>query len=317
MSTEVAEPQIETPAPTAVARTETADASQRFQFSNASALSPARQQSLESWHRNFLRSASTSVGDFLRLNLGLELVSVKIQTYGDVVKERSEESHSVLFRMNPQPGIWLLDLPVSLSLQLVDRMMGGSGILPELPEGAAPKELTELDQTIFQQFAETFLADYARSWKPHANLQAEVLRQVRNLNYQLIHQPDALILRVGIEVTVQESKSIMWLIVPIVSVEDLLHRSLAADARVKQEDAQIKDKKASPMGSVPVPISVRWQGFQLTLREVEAMAVGDVLVLDNKKCDTVAVWLGDKAKFAGRVVREPQKTTVTITGPVE
>ena len=49
----------------------------------------------------------------------------------------AEESHSVLFRMNPQPGIWLLDLPVSLSLQLVDRMMGGSGILPELPEGAA------------------------------------------------------------------------------------------------------------------------------------------------------------------------------------
>jgi flagellar motor switch protein FliM len=109
----------------------------------------------------------------------------------------------------------------------------------------------------------------------------------------------------------------MWLIVPIVSVEDLLHRSLAADARVKQEDAQFKDKKSTPMGSVPVPISIRWQGFQLTLREVEAMAVGDVLVLDNKKCDTAAVWLGDKAKFMGRVVRDPQKTTVTITNSID
>ena len=144
-----------------------------------------------------------------------------------------------------------------------------------------------------------------------------MLRQVRNLNYQLIHQPDALILRVGIEVAFKESKTTMWLIVPIVSVEDLLLRSLAADVRVKQEDAQIKDKKSSPMGSVPVPISIRWQGFQLTLREVEAMAVGDVLVLDNKKCDTAAVWLGDKAKFSGRVVRDAQKTSVTITGPLE
>ena len=281
--------------------------------SSASALTPARQQSLETWHRNFLRVASGSLGDLLRLDLDLELTSVKIQTYGDMVQERGEENHCVLFRMNPQPGIWLLDLPVSLSHQLVDRMMGGTGVLPE----GDTRELTELDQSIFQQFAETLLASYAKSWKPHAEMHAEVMRQVRNLNYQLIHQPDALILRVGIEVAFRESKSVMWLVVPIVSVEELLLRSLAADDRVKREDASIKEKKSSPMGSVPVPISVRWQGFQMTLREVEAMSVGDVLVLDNKKCDSAAVWLGDKAKFAGRVVRDSQKTTVTITGQLE
>ena len=302
-ATEIAEPEI------------ASQDSQPFQFSKASSLTPARQQSLETWHRNFLRIASSSLGDFLRLEFDLALESVKIQTYGEMVEERGTENHCVLFRMNPQPGIWLLDLPVSLSLQLVDRMMGGSGALPE--GESAGRELTELDQTIFQQFAETLLADYARSWKPHADLHAEVLRQVRNLNYQLIHQPDDLILRVGIEVAFRDSKATMWLVVPIVSVEEMLLRSLAADDRVKLEDNGLKEKKASPMGSVPVPISIRWQGFQMTLREVEEMCVGDVLILDNKKCDAAAVWLGDKAKFAGRVVREAQKTTVTITGQLE
>jgi len=196
---------------------------------------------------------------------------------------------------------------------VVDRMMGGPGVLPE---GEA-RELTELDQTIFEQFAEKLLADYAKSWRPHAELRAEVLRQVRNLNYQLIHQPDELILRVGVEVTFKGSKNTLWLVAPINSVEDLLMRSLASDDRVKKEEnAAIKDKK-SPMGSVPVPVSIRWQGFQLTLRDVEAMTPGDVLVLDNRKCETAVVWLGDKAKFTGRVVREAQKTTVTITGNLE
>ena len=288
-----------------------------FQFSNASALTPARQQSLETWHRNFLRLASGNLGDLLRLELDLELASVKIQSYGEMIGERGEENQCVLFRMNPQPGIWLLDLPVALSLQVVDRMMGGSGLPPVEEEGVAQPELTELDQTIFQQFAESLLADYAKSWRPHAEMKAEVLRQVRNLNYQLIHQPDDLILRVGIEVAFQESKSTMWLVVPIVSIEDLLLRSLASDDRVKKEDnAMIKDKK-SPMGGVPVPVSIRWQGFQLTLRDIAELSLGDVLVLDNRKCEIAAVWLGDKAKFAGRVVREPQKTIVTITGNME
>jgi flagellar motor switch protein FliM len=227
-----------------------------------------------------------------------------------MVAERSGENQCILFRMHPQPGIWLLDLPVSLSLQLVDRMMGGSGVLPK----GESREMTELDQSIFQQFAETLLADYARNWRPHAELRAEVLRQVRNLNYQLIHQPDELILRVGIEVGFKGSKIVMWLVVPIMSVEDLLLRTLgSADSEKEEEPALVKDKK-SPLGSVPVPVSIRWQGFQLSLREVEAMGPGDVLILDNRKCESAAVWLGDRAKFSGRVARDPQKTTVTITG---
>jgi len=312
-TTDVAAPEIEKAGPVA---TEVADAAAErpFQFSAASSLTTARQESLENWHRNFLKLASGSLGDLLRLDLGLELASVQIQTYGDMVKERGEENHCVLFRMHPQPGIWLLDLPVSLSLLIVERMMGGTGALPK---GKAP-EMTELDQTIFQQFAETLLADYARNWRPHAELRAEVLRQARNLNYQLIHQPDELILRVGMQVTFKGNKTVMWLVVPIVSIEDLLLRSLASSDRVKEETehALVKDKK-SPMGSVPVPISIRWQGFQMTLGEVEDLAPGDVLVLDNRKCENATIWLGNRAKFSGRVMREPQKTMVTITGQLE
>jgi flagellar motor switch protein FliM len=288
-------------------------ASRPFQFSAASSLTPSRQQSLENWHRAFLRTAASRLTDLLRLNVGLELDSVQIQSYGQMIEDRGEDNHCVLFRMHPQPGIWLLDLPVALSLLLVERMMGGPGVLPT----EEIRELTELDQTVFLQFAETLLADYARSWKPHAELRSEVMRQVRNLNYQLIHQPDDLILRVGVRVLCKESKSLMWLVVPIVSVEDLLLRSLAPADRVREDEhAVIKDKK-SPLGSVPVPVSIRWQGFQMSLREVDAMSVGDVLVLDTKKCESAAVCFGERAKFLGRVVRDPQKTTLTITGPIE
>jgi len=284
-----------------------------FQFSTASSLTPGRQESLESWHRHFLKMASASLGDLLRLELDLELTSVQIQTYGEMVQEREGENQCVLFRMNPQPGLWLLDLPVSLSLLLVDRMMGGPG---EIPAGQTT-ELSELDQTIFQQFAETLLADYARNWRPHADLRAEVMRQVRNLNYQLIHQPEELILRVGIQVAIRETKTVMWLVVPIMSVEDLLLRTLASSEPKKVEQNPVVKDKKSPLGSVPVPVSIRWQGFQLALREIDGMDIGDVLMLDNRKCETAAVWLGDRAKFTGRVVRDTQKTTLTITGQLE
>jgi flagellar motor switch protein FliM len=312
MSTDIAEPEIENP-PAALTVDESSSTARRHHFSNASALSAARQESLENWHRAFLKTASASLGAMLRLDFALQLVSVQLQSYGEMVQERGAENQCVLFRMHPQPGIWLLDLPVTLSHALVDRMMGGSGAVPE----GNHQEMTELDQAILQQFAEGLLSDYAKSWRPHAELKAEVLRQVRNLNYQLIHQPDALILRVAIEVAFKETKATMWLVVPITSVEDLLIKSLASDESVQAEDQSAAKDKKNPFGSVPVPIAIRWQGFQMTLREVDAISIGDVLVLDNRKCESAVVWLGDKAKFAGRVQREPQKTTITLTGNLE
>jgi flagellar motor switch protein FliM len=307
MSADVADPEVQNPAAEA-------DGSARpHHFSSASTLSTARQESLENWHRNFLKTASSSLADLLRLDFTLNLQSVAIQTYGEMVAERGTDNQCVLFRMHPQPGIWLLDLPVALSHAMVDRMMGGTGALPD----GELSDLTELDQSILQEFSDKLLGDYAKSWRPHAELKPEVMRQVRNLNYQLIHQPDALILRVAIEVAFNEAKATLWLVVPITSVEDLLIRSLASDENVQAEDTtKAKDTK-SCVGSVPVPVSIRWQGFQMTLRDLEGLGLGDVLMLDNKKCLNAAVWLGDRAKFSGRVARDPQKTTITITGKLE
>jgi flagellar motor switch protein FliM len=307
MSADVADPEVQNPA------AEAEGSSRPHHFSSASTLSTARQESLENWHRNFLKTASSSLTDLLRLDFTLNLQAVTIQTYGEMVAERGTDNQCVLFRMHPQPGIWLLDLPVALSHAMVDRMMGGTGALPD----GELNDLTGLDQSILQEFSEKLLADYAKSWRPHAELKPEVMRQVRNLNYQLIHQPDALILRVAIEVAFNEAKATLWLVVPITSVEDLLIRSLASDENVKAEDStKAKDAKSS-VGSVPVPVSIRWQGFQMTLRDLEGLGLGDVLMLDNKKCLTAAVWLGDKAKFSGSVARDPQKTTITITGKFE
>jgi flagellar motor switch protein FliM len=307
MSADVADPEVQNP------EAEADGSARPHHFSSASTLSTARQESLENWHRNFLKAASSSLTDLLRLDFTLNLQAVTIQTYGEMVDERGTDNQCVLFRMHPQPGIWLLDLPVALSHALVDRMMGGTGALPD----GELNDLTGLDQSILQEFSDKLLGDYAKSWRPHAELKPEVMRQVRNLNYQLIHQPDALILRVAIEVAFNEAKATLWLVVPITSVEDLLIRSLASDENVQEEDSSKAKDTKSCVGSVPVPVSIRWQGFQMTLRDLEGLGLGDVLMLDNKKCLNAAVWLGDKAKFSGRVARDPQKTTITITGKFE
>lgn len=289
---------------------ETSSEAPSFQFSAVSTLSSTRREHLENWHRSFFAAASGSLTDLLRLDLVLDLADVRIQHYGQMVEARDGDHHAILFRMHPQPGIWLLDMPLVLSHLVVERMTGGNPV--ESKE--KPRSLTIVEQAVLREFADALLADYARNWLPHAELQAEIVRQERKFSPTL-HKDDDLILLVDIRVTVKKANFVMRLMTPIASVEDFLMKSIAPLA----EEKQVVHGRGgeSALGLVPVPVSIRWQGFQITLREIDALAEGDVLILDNKKCESAAIWLGDRPKFAGRLVRDAHKTTITITGNLD
>jgi len=308
---ETPETSIESPLPL----TPDAPLGSPFRFAASASLEPPRHEILTTWHRRFLRGAANSLTDLLRLEVELELEGLEVQNYGQMIADRGEETQSMIFRLQPQAGLWLMDLPLPLALLLVERMMGGSGLLPE-----KTRELTGVEETIFEQFAATLLADYARHWRPHTELQPELTRPVRFIRQarNLGHQDDDLLLRVNIRVTIKENKSVLSLLAPISSIEELLLRLGAAEDGATEEPAPvIRKETTSTMGAIPMQVSIRWQGFQISLREVEALAPGDVLVLDNKRCETAAVWLGDRPKFSGRLVREPHKTIIKITETLE
>ena len=65
---------------------------------------PARQESLQSWHRNFLRIASGTLTDLLRLDVDLEMDAIEVQNCAQLVAGRGDDNQAVLFRMRPQPG---------------------------------------------------------------------------------------------------------------------------------------------------------------------------------------------------------------------
>ena len=293
-----------------------ADGHQPFRFTAGTGLSPARQEILQSWHRPFLRIAAASLRTVLRLDAELELDSITVESCAQLLATRGAHAQGVAFRMTPAAELWLLDLPLPLAVLAVERMLGGA--TEKLPEADAAHELTELDQIIFQQFAAGLLADYARNWLPHREFKPEIFRSVRTLRNAraLGHGDDDLLVRVDLRLVWKDNAAPLSIHLPIALAEELLQRLGDSEESAPPAAAFSHDPR-SPLASVPVPVSVRWQGFQITLSEVAALAPGDLLVLDAKKCEQGVVFLGDRARFAGKVAREAHKTLITLTNPLD
>ena len=69
--------------------------------------------------------------------------------------------------------------------------------------------------------------------------------------------------------------------------------------------------------NIPVPVSAHWRGHALTLRELQSLEVGDVLLLDPKACEKAVIDLGNLPKFSGKVAREGKQVRVTISSKIE
>jgi flagellar motor switch protein FliM len=292
---------------------------QPFRFTAAASLSSARLESLEAWHRPFLRLASANLRSTLRLDVELELDSIRIESCAQALTARDEKNQALLFRMAPQPDLWLLDLPLPLALFGVERMMGGNATGPAADD-AVSRELTELELIILKQFALSLLGDYARNWPTPTEYKPEIVRLARmaRLPRAIGHQPEDLLVRVALHLVLKGAKSTFAIYLPMAVAEDLLQRLGAhEDTSRTAAAAPAQPHAKSPLASVPVPISIRWQGFQISLRDLESLAPGDLLVLDQKKCDHGVVFLGDRARFAGKITREAHKTVITLTHPLE
>jgi len=98
---------------------------------------------------------------------------------------------------------------------------------------------------------------------------------------------------------------------------DLLLRHGASDDQPRRPGAQPDEgpELAHRLGARLGRDSL--QGFEITLREVESLAPGDLLLLDQKKCENAVGLARRPGRFAGRLTREAHKTTVTIVQPLE
>jgi flagellar motor switch protein FliM len=289
---------------------------QPFRFTAAATLPTARMESLEAWHRPFLRGAASNLRSTLRLDVDLALDSIRIETCDQALAGRDATNQAVLFRMAPQPDLWLLDLPLPLALVSVERMMGGTSA--SLAVLKVPRELTDLELIILKQFSAGLLGDYARNWQGMTEYKPEIVRiaSTASTARAIGHQPDDLLVRVGVQLSLKGEKSPFAIYLPMPVAEELLKR-LGATQDAAPSPAPAQPHAKSPLAGVPVPLSVRWQGFQISLRDIESLATGDLLMLDAKSCEQGVVYFGERARFAGKVARDAQKTVITLTHPLE
>lgn len=280
-----------------------------YDFRNPVFLSEAELRRLRLLHEDFIRYLSARLSLFLRMEFGLKMAKLTTVSYGKFTEGLPSPTHICLFKTDPLPGVGILDVNPRLALSLVDRMLGGTG-----KSVSIERYLTEIEVTLLEDIILMILEEWCSQWRDPRELHPTVIGHESNGRFLQTSTKDAVVLALTMEATFGDCSEQIQIGIPYFTIESLV-KSLQA-SREKEGTPAAKAQKAEwkPVYEhISLPVRAEWDAFELSLREITDLRVGDIIELPPDIVDRTTVKLNGSPKFSGTVGLDRETVVVKLT----
>lgn len=282
-----------------------------YDFRNPVFLTEVELRRLRILHEDFIRYLSARLSLFLRMEFALKISKLGTQNYAKFTDELSSPAHLCLFKAEPLSGVGIVDVSPRLALSLVDRMLGGRGYSVKLE-----RHLTEIEIALLEDILRIVLEEWAGQWRHEGGLKPQIIGHENNGRFLQTSPRDAIMLVLALEVGFGDCKEALQIAIPYYTVEPMVK---TMQARRVQESASTAGRKPATAEwkavyeHITLPARAEWDAFELSLRELTHLRVGDVLEMPNAIVDQTRVSLAGSPKFTGTVGLDGERVVVKLS----
>lgn len=294
---------VETAAPAGESRVSVYD------FRNPVFLSEGELRRLRLLHDEFARYLSARLSMSLRMELGLKVASLTTMAYSKFTETLGNPTHLSLVKIEPLVGVALLDLRPRLALTIADRLLGGRGQAP-----AEARSLSEIEIALVEDVVALTLNEWCAQWKSVQELKPVVIGHENSGRFLQSSSRDTMMLVLTLDATLGECSEQIQFGIPFATIEVVLKKM---DARRLRESPSTSpaNKKPTWQGAynkISVPVQAEWQALEMSLRELAALRVGDVIEMPPSIFKETRVLLNGTLKFTGTVGLDADRVAVQL-----
>ena len=285
-----------------------------YDFRRPDRVSKDQMRTLQSLHESYARQFSTTLTNYLRTFVEIEVVSVDQLTYSEFIMSISNPSCIHLFRMDPIEVTAIFEMNPALVFFIIDRLFGGLGKSSE-----HSRELTPIEQNVILSIVSRGLENLADAWKHMGDFSPKITGYETNPMFVQIAPPGETMILITFEVQLLKSSGLMSVCFPYAIVEKLFMFMTSESwitTRV-QTTAETRKIVEEEIQDLNVPLSVLIGQTKLTVRDLLQLEKDDILCLDKHKDEDLIVQFGGKSKMAGKSGVVGRKKAVKITKIIE
>jgi flagellar motor switch protein FliM len=263
-----------------VQASESAPKVEPFDFQAAGQLSSGQVERFLDLHGEFATRFAVSLSDLLGVECTAAPVGAEQAPYGEVAKEIADGvCFGILGGQSPE-GRVLVHADLAVVLPMIDLMLGGAGVAPEIP-----RPLTEIEREIFNPVVSLFGTELKTVWAPLLETKFHVEHFGAATNVLPANEK---VLLVKFEIKIGEMNAIWTLILPAMISNALTRHverqsSRAADDRSEQNQRILRERLLNSRFKVELflPPST------ISMRKLANLKAGQVIVLKPRSIDPI------------------------------
>jgi flagellar motor switch protein FliM len=280
-----------------------------YDFRNPAFLSEAELRRLRLLHEDFIRYLSARLSLYLRMEFGLKMAKLTTVTYSKFTDSLPNPTHISLFKVEPLVGVGILDINPRLALTIADRLLGGRGHSVK-----AERYLTEIEIALIEDVILILLEEWCGQWKTEQELRPSIIGHENNGRFLQTSPRDAIMLAMALECNFGDCSEQIQIGVPYYTIEPVVKKMQARRQKDTAVTQSVKRAEWQPAyGRINVPVRAEWDAFELTLREVSSLRVGDIVEMQPSMCADTRVLLNGTPKFVGTVGLDTDRVAVQLT----
>ena len=281
-----------------------------YDFRNPAFLSEVELRRLRLLHEDFIRYLSARLSLYMRMEFGLKMAKLTTVTYSKFTEGLPNPTHLSLFKIEPLVGVGILDLNPRLALTIADRLLGGRGHSVK-----TERYLTEIEVALMDDVVHMILEEWCHQWKAEQELTPLIVGHENTGRFLQTAPKDAVILAMTLEASFGDCSEQIQIGVPYYTIEPLVRRMQARRAKDANVTTTV-EKKATwkdSYASIAMPVRAEWDTFEVSLREITDLRVGDVIEMPADQLRQTNLLLNGVPKFVGTVGVDTDHVAVQLT----
>jgi len=285
-----------------------------YDFRRPNRISKNQVRTLQTVHESFAEVFGYYLVSKLQTVVSISVTSVDQLFYSEFILSVSNPSCLYVFEIDGTDGNGILEISPQLALTIVERLLGGSAEIQ-----AKPRTITPIEQAVVRGIVEHALSDLRNAWRSVAELSFKYQRLEMEADFVQVAPSSEIVVVVSFDVNIGIHTYLMNLCFPTFALEDVLarlNRQQVTTSVIRQSPARIKENTAilrQQISNTYLPIIVELGKAGITVQELLALKIGDVIKLKKKINQEVEISIAGRKKLAGRPGSVDGRKAVRVT----
>ena len=265
-----------------------------YDFTQPSRFNKSELDQLRKINDELPQAATDRCSRLLRTSIKAQLVSMDQMKWENFLEETGESVVAFVFALEPIGHRGVLTIDRGLASAALDRMMGGPG---EMPEGAV--EFSELDVRTFSRLAWVFLEPLQRLWHDLGEFHVVLGKFLHDLPSSDLYPPDEDLFQLCFLLQGNIGSGQVALSVPFQAVRSLPPQERESEQNVAETAEAVSESLRENLRDTQVELTVLLGSADIKVGSLVRVEAGDVITLDRRIGDALAVRVNDKVKLRG------------------